>query len=158
MGNRFWGKERGIEFFRMKKAKRRNLPDGNIYQDWILLRNWSGHCPTDACLGYPRQSSAIIELYHVATELTERLQRSGFKENTLTLKIKLHDFNQKTKSITPNHELTTLNEILLLGKGLLKEIEYTTHPIAWSDYQSPTPSRRKRGESPLGTTEFRVND
>ena len=27
------------------------------------------------------------------------------------------------------HELTTLAEILPLAKGLLKDIEYTTHPI-----------------------------
>ena len=76
-----------------------------------------------------RQSSVIIELYHVATELIERLQRTGFKGNTLTLKIKFHDFNQKTRSITQSHELTTLAEILPLAKGLLKDIEYTTHPI-----------------------------
>ena len=76
-----------------------------------------------------QQSSVIIELYHVATELIERLQRTGFKGNTLTLKIKFHDFNQKTRSITQSHELTTLAEILPLAKGLLKDIEYTTHPI-----------------------------
>ncbi len=76
-----------------------------------------------------RQSSVIIELYHVATELIERLQRTGFKGNTLTLKIKFHDFNQKTRSITQSHELTTLSEILPLAKELLKDIEYTTHPI-----------------------------
>ena len=42
---------------------------------------------------------------------------------------KFHDFNQKTRSITQSHELTTLAEILPLAKGLLKDIEYTTHPI-----------------------------
>ena len=70
-----------------------------------------------------QQSSVIIELYHVATELIERLQRTGFKGNTLTLKIKFHDFNQKTRSITQSHELTTLAEILPLAKGLLKDID-----------------------------------
>lgn len=75
------------------------------------------------------QSSVIIELYHVTTELIGRLQRSGFKGNTLTLKIKFHDFSQKTKSITVPHELVTLSEILPLAKQLLKEIEYATHPI-----------------------------
>ena len=33
-------------------------------------------------------SSAIIELYHVVTELLERLKRTNFSGNTLTLKIK----------------------------------------------------------------------
>lgn len=41
-------------------------------------------------------SSVIIELYHVAVELIERLQRKEFKGNTLTLKIKFHDFSQIT--------------------------------------------------------------
>ena len=76
-----------------------------------------------------RQSSVIIELYHVATELIGRLQRTGFKGNTLTLKIKFHDFTLKTKSITQSHELTALNEILPLAKQLLKEVNYETNPI-----------------------------
>lgn len=76
-----------------------------------------------------RQSSVIIELYHVATELIGRLQRTGFKGNTLTLKIKFHDFTLKTKSITQPRELTTLDDILPLAKQLLKEVDYTSHPI-----------------------------
>ncbi|MCD8269114.1 MAG: DNA polymerase IV [Parabacteroides sp.] len=76
-----------------------------------------------------RQSSVIIELYHVATELIGRLQRTRFKGNTLTLKIKFHDFTIKTKSTTLFHELTTLNEILLVAKQLLKEVDYAANPI-----------------------------
>lgn len=76
-----------------------------------------------------RQSSVIIELYHVATELIERLERTGFKGNTLTLKIKFHDFSQKTRSITLPNELSTLPVLLPLAKQLLKDIEFTTHPI-----------------------------
>lgn len=75
------------------------------------------------------QSSVIIELYHVATELTGRLQRTEFKGNTLTLKIKFHDFNQITRSITQSKVLTSLDVILPLAKQLLKEVEYATHPI-----------------------------
>ena len=51
------------------------------------------------------------------------------KGNYAILNNKFHDFNQKTRSITQSHELTTLAEILPLAKGLLKDIEYTTHPI-----------------------------
>lgn len=76
-----------------------------------------------------RQSSVIIELYHVATELVERLEHAGFRGNTLTLKIKFHDFSQKTRSITQPAELCTLPQILPLSKQLLKSIEYATHPI-----------------------------
>lgn len=76
-----------------------------------------------------RKSSVIIELYHVATELIGRLERSGFKGNTLTLKVKFHDFNQITRSLSRPEELTTLDNILPLAKELLKEVEYTEHPI-----------------------------
>lgn len=75
------------------------------------------------------KSSVIIELYHVATELVERLERSGFKGNTLTLKIKFHDFNQISRSITCTQELTSLKKILPLAKQLLKEVEYADNPI-----------------------------
>lgn len=76
-----------------------------------------------------RQSSAIIELYHVAVELVARLENKSFRGNTLTLKIKFHDFNQITRSITQSKELTTLDVILPLAKQLLKEVDYEHHPI-----------------------------
>ena len=75
------------------------------------------------------KSSVIIELYHVATELANRLEHSGFKGNTLTLKIKFHDFNQITRSISCASELTSLNKILPLAKLLLKEVNYAENPI-----------------------------
>lgn len=74
-------------------------------------------------------SSVIIELYHVATELVARLQRKDFKGNTLTLKVKFHDFSQITRSCTQSAELTALDKILPLAKQLLKEVRYEEHPI-----------------------------
>ena len=76
-----------------------------------------------------RQSSVIIELYHVAVELIGRLERKSFRGNTLTLKIKFHDFNQITRSITQSRELVSLDVILPLAKQLLKEVDYEQHPI-----------------------------
>ena len=75
------------------------------------------------------RSSVIIELYHVAVELVERLNHKDFKGNTLTLKIKFHDFSQITRSLTQPQELTTLDRILPLTKELLKSVEYEQHPI-----------------------------
>ena len=75
------------------------------------------------------RSSVIIELYHVATELVERLKRNGFSGNTLTLKIKFYDFKQITRSITQDKELYRLEDILPLAKQLLKEVDYTIRPI-----------------------------
>ncbi len=76
-----------------------------------------------------QHSSVIIELYHVAVELMERLKRHPFRGNTLTLKIKFHDFSQITRSITQEQELTTLDTVLSLAKGLLAEVAYEEHPI-----------------------------
>ncbi|WP_300703996.1 DNA polymerase IV [Bacteroides sp.] len=76
-----------------------------------------------------KRSSVIIELYHTAVELVGRLDRKDFRGNTLTLKIKFHDFSQITRSITQSKELLTLDVILPLAKQLLKEVEYENHPI-----------------------------
>ncbi|MBQ3608809.1 MAG: DNA polymerase IV [Bacteroidaceae bacterium] len=74
-------------------------------------------------------SSVIIELYHVATELVERLKRNDFRGNTLTLKIKFYDFKQITRSLTQEKELYQMADILPLAKQLLKEVDYTIRPI-----------------------------
>lgn len=75
------------------------------------------------------QSSVIIELYHVTTELVERLANKEFSGNTLTLKIKFYDFTQITRSLTQKQKLHTLDEILPLAKQLLKEVDYSIRPI-----------------------------
>lgn len=75
------------------------------------------------------RSSVIIELYHVAVELVGRLEHKNFRGNTLTLKIKFHDFSQITRSMTQLKELTALDVILPLAKQLLQEVEYERHPI-----------------------------
>ena len=68
-------------------------------------------------------------LYYECSRGIERLQRKDFKGNTLTLKIKFHDFSQITRSLTQSQELTTLDRILPLAKELLKNVEYEQHPI-----------------------------
>lgn len=75
------------------------------------------------------RSSVIIELYHVATELVERLHRKNFSGTTLTLKVKFHDFTQITRSLSVRKSLYRLEDILPLAKQLLKEVDYQNHPI-----------------------------
>lgn len=74
-------------------------------------------------------SSVVIELYHVATELVERIARKNFRGDTLTLKIKFDDFEMKTRSMRFTKELVQLNDILPLAKRLMKQIDYSHHPI-----------------------------
>lgn len=91
-------------------------------------------------------SSVIIELYHVATDLTGRLERSGFCGTTLTLKIKFHDFTQITRSLTQDNELRTLKDILPLAKQLLKEVDYDLRPIRLIGLTVSNPKKEKDEE------------
>lgn len=75
------------------------------------------------------RSAVIIELYHVACELCERLERKNFQGSTLTLKVKFHDFTQITRSLSTDKPLRTLKEILPLAKQLLNGVDYETHPV-----------------------------
>lgn len=97
------------------------------------------------------RSSVIIELYHVAVELVSRLEQKGFRGNTLTLKIKFHDFTQITRSITQAKELTTLDSILPLAKQLLQGVAYEEHPIrliglSVSHPRDEEETKKKKGE------------
>lgn len=74
-------------------------------------------------------SSVIIELYHVACELCERLKSNGFQGTTLTLKVKFYDFTQITRSISLRRPLQALDEILPLAKQLLANVDYSARPI-----------------------------
>lgn len=73
--------------------------------------------------------SVIIELYHIAVELGERLKKTAFKGNTLTLKIRFSDFSTLSKSITIGQAFTSLEEILPHSKNLLKETHSENRPI-----------------------------
>ena len=75
------------------------------------------------------KASMIIELYHVAVELEERMKRHNTSGHTLTLKIKFHDFSTVTRSISSTTAIASLQALLRLGKELLKEIDYTHHPV-----------------------------
>lgn len=75
------------------------------------------------------QTALIIHLWHIANDLIRRLEKSEFKGHTLTLKVKFHDFSQKTRSISVSHELTTMQEILPLAKQLLNDLQLTDYKI-----------------------------
>ncbi len=93
-----------------------------------------------------RQSAVIIELYHVAEELLQRLKQHPFKGTTLTLKIKFHDFTQITRSITQEKELTRMDTILPLAKQLFKTVDYKEHPIRLIGLSVSNPHNEPDGE------------
>ena len=76
------------------------------------------------------KSTVLIELYHTVIELEERISQADFDGKTLTLKVKFHDFNQITRSVTNTHVLKNKNIILPLAKVLLKQVCFSAeNPI-----------------------------
>lgn len=63
------------------------------------------------------------ELADVAEDLAGRLKRSGFRGNTLTLKLKFPDFVQKTRSVTVPEVLAGLDDILPRARTLLADFD-----------------------------------
>lgn len=91
------------------------------------------------------RTSLIIELYHVTTELVERLKRHNFRGNTLTLKIKFHDFTQITRSQSTVQPLITLQDILPLAKQLLKEVDCEHHAVRLIGLSVSNPQEDRKG-------------
>ena len=58
-----------------------------------------------------------------------QLTKNEFEGYTLTLKVKFQDFQQITRSVTVDHVLRTKDDILPLAKQLLKQVEFSSHPI-----------------------------
>ena len=75
----------------------------------------------DICL----RSVVIIELYHLVTELVERLRDTQFEGKTLTLKVKYADFVQISKRATTDRVLRSKTAILPLAKRLLAQVTYS---------------------------------
>lgn len=91
------------------------------------------------------RSAMIIELYHVATELVERLKRHQFKGNTLTLKIKFNDFSQITRSLSSSETMYTLQSILPKAKKLMSEVDYEHHPVRLIGLSVSNPANERKG-------------
>ncbi len=91
------------------------------------------------------RSAMIIELYHVATELVERLKRHQFKGNTLTLKIKFNDFSQITRSLSSSETMYTLQSILPKAKKLMSEVDYEHHPVRLIGLSVSNPVNERKG-------------
>lgn len=104
----------------------RGIDNREVRTDWVRK---SVGCERTLEKDISAMSAVIIELYHVASELVERLHDNDFKGVTLTLKIKFHDFEQITRSVTRSTPFVTLEELLPQAKYLLRGISYSEHPI-----------------------------
>lgn len=93
-----------------------------------------------------KKSAVIIELYHLVTELVQRLRKSGFRGCTLTLKVKFYDFTQITRSLTSDKAFENKDDILPAVKRLMAQVDYSSRPIRLigiSVSNPPDDSRRK---------------
>lgn len=95
------------------------------------------------------RTALVIHLWHIAKELLGRLERSEFKGHTLTLKIKFHDFTQKTRSISVSHELRTMQEILPLAKQLLTDLQLTDYKIRLMGLTVSNPLEESDPDAPV---------
>ena len=72
---------------------------------------------------------ALPVFEQLADDLLLRLQKSGFKGHTFTLKIKHSNFQQKTRSVTEESTDWTRERILSAALGLLSQIDMLNNPV-----------------------------
>lgn len=104
----------------------RGIDNRPVVTDWVRK---SVGCERTYEHDLTAQAAITIELYHLLLELLDRLQRTQFQGNTLTLKIKYHDFTQITRSITSADTLTTKDQLLPLSKQLMRKVVDDPRPI-----------------------------
>ena len=155
----------------LRQCSRRHLVDvfgkqGEVYYDFargidlrpvenVHIRKSVG-CEHTLEEDISRRSAVVIELYHVVTELLERIVLTGFEGCTLTLKVKFDDFKQVTRSLTSPKAIKRKDDILPLAKQLMSQIEYSSqHAIRLIGLSvSNPPAREKHGEWVEGWLEF----
>lgn len=76
-----------------------------------------------------KRSVIMIELYHIVVKLVDRIAASHFTGFTLTLKIKLSDFTQITRSVTTATVIMTKDQVLPLAKKLLNSLDLTLSSV-----------------------------
>ena len=79
-------------------------------------------------------------LYGLSARLNRRLDRTGFRGHTLTLKIKYANFRQQTRSRSLKDELGASSDIFPLGETLLRESGAAGHPVRLLGLSLSTPA------------------
>lgn len=103
-----------------------------------------------------KKSAVIIELYHIVTELVERLEKSRFTGHTLTLKVKFYDFTQITRSFTSENVIRTKADILPVAKSLMSQVDYVPKPVRLIGLSISNPQdNSKRKEWVEGELDFK---
>ena len=71
----------------------------------------------------------LVELYHLAVEVMERVEKENFYGQTVTVKVKYADFKVITRSKTLPCKITAFNIFWSTARGLLKEVDVALRPV-----------------------------
>ena len=71
----------------------------------------------------------LVELYHLAVEVMERVEKENFYGRTVTVKVKYADFKVITRSKTLPCKITAFNIFWSTARGLLKEVDVALRPV-----------------------------
>lgn len=93
------------------------------------------------------------ELQEAAREVEARLNRKSFKGNTLTLKIKFHDFTQITRSLTVTFPLTDYDDILATARHLMASVVLAAKSVRLIGLSVSNPPRETASETPADSRE-----
>ena len=75
------------------------------------------------------EEEMLIELADIAEKVMERCVKKGKKGKTVTLKIKYHDFEVRTRSITSKEDIDSVESIVHFIKQLLLNPELPYKPV-----------------------------
>ena len=70
-----------------------------------------------------------IELYHLAKEVMERMDKEQFYGRTVTVKVKYADFKIITKSKTLPQKLTDFQSFWQVAKGIMKQVDLSAQSV-----------------------------
>jgi DNA polymerase-4 len=72
-----------------------------------------------------------VELYHLAKEVTERMDEERFYGRTITIKVKYANFKISTKSRTLPQKITDFKQLWPVARALMKLIDLSEQPVRW---------------------------
>jgi DNA polymerase-4 len=70
-----------------------------------------------------------IELYHLAKEVFERVEKENFHGKTITIKVKYADFKIITRSKTLPQKITVFQQFWHIAREMMKQIDLSQKPV-----------------------------
>ncbi|MDR1115631.1 MAG: DNA polymerase IV [Tannerella sp.] len=71
----------------------------------------------------------LVELYHLAKEVMERVEKENFYGRTVTIKVKYADFRIITRSRTLPSRITDFNMFWNTARGIMRQVDLSVQPV-----------------------------